>query len=1070
MSVRPPAEPPYIDLSGCDNVYFFSDLEGSVPTMPHSAKSAVGGLETLLNTLNPIKTSLITFLAKNAIVFCGDLIDRGPQSIRMLKRMLELKKQKQSGDKVVLIAGNRDINKIRLFEEFAVEIPPSVKPHKSAEPSYSLQDLLNDNVKLTATRSLFEIMEKNKAWGALTADLENLFDINGSLKDNITFKEYVDFIFKKTMGCGDYETFYTTEIKAILNITEDQKQIFEKNIHKYIVILWNVLLGKLNVTELKDFHGVYKNYIETTLPIAAIKTPDGNLAIASHAGIPFDDATKSFYLKNSFALQSNTSNSNVSVEMINKIQESYIAAVKSVFSALTSTQRHEENSGIRFLIMSSAHTSHDSPINASHIASDHGPRALELLNPEAYIDNTGFKTIYNVFGHQPVGLVPVVSRTGTRTRTGNTTQSTFMYHICLDISKAETLDYANENSFGCFVVQKSTSATLQGFVNYENIYTYNTSIVTTVEKYNGSDPVITEVIKKDQTYYVAAELWNPFKRPVILDKRPYWMTQKNTQQTNSVQPTSPRNLIITTGDTSDADGFIALAQYAKSGADVCFFINLPYVYNPKNNNGPKNPNNPNDPKEQKKNNFGLGYDGGKRIEAIDLVKMCIKKCSDIFEQNRPIRPVQTNIKFVWTYNSRELNDTNSFFYNSINPFAANILTNDLIVYKYTAQNTVNTTLHDKVFDLTRFNDYDNIYVDMNGSCAFVNETFINQMKSVTDKVRGLFVMGGVEIDKINRTLKSPLMNRVWYATMNQVYHPMGAKKMFDLFCELKKPIYIVSNNEVNDNGNLTKYNAFKNNSLFWPFLNTPMPHPLPDLLPNTLRKESPKKFPFGETLKDMMYKYYIKLGYKDCKLFDVLPANVLVKEMLKESSTAEQAIIKTEITSANATNNNLITIYENIHMVKYNHVWDVLEDLYNMNTANTTYKTKEMNMLYDDKYGTTVLLTNENDLNLTSPYTSLYEIHESAMKKEEARLIKTGNKPLIGDVKNSIVTYEDVKNELEQAPQSVAGAAKRSKNYSKMLLKDLQAIAKARKISYSGLKKADLIAKLRMKKSSNKKK
>ena len=33
---------------------------------------------------------------------------------------------------------------------------------------------------------------------------------------------------------------------------------------------------------------------------------------------------------------------------------------------------------------------------------------------------------------------------------------------------------------------------------------------------------------------------------------------------------SKRRLIITTGDTSDVDGFLALAEYSKASYDVCY--------------------------------------------------------------------------------------------------------------------------------------------------------------------------------------------------------------------------------------------------------------------------------------------------------------------------------------------------------------------------------------------------------------------------------------------------------------------------------------------------------------------
>ena len=39
--------------------------------------------------------------------------------------------------------------------------------------------------------------------------------------------------------------------------------------------------------------------------------------------------------------------------------------------------------------------------------------------------------------------------------------------------------------------------------------------------------------------------------------------------------TAPERLIITSGDVSDVDGFLALAEYAKTGADVLYVMNYP---------------------------------------------------------------------------------------------------------------------------------------------------------------------------------------------------------------------------------------------------------------------------------------------------------------------------------------------------------------------------------------------------------------------------------------------------------------------------------------------------------------
>jgi hypothetical protein len=55
-------------------------------------------------------------VAPNAIlVFGGDAIDRGPDGRRVLRALLEVKTRQ--ADQVVLLAGNRDINKLRLWSE-----------------------------------------------------------------------------------------------------------------------------------------------------------------------------------------------------------------------------------------------------------------------------------------------------------------------------------------------------------------------------------------------------------------------------------------------------------------------------------------------------------------------------------------------------------------------------------------------------------------------------------------------------------------------------------------------------------------------------------------------------------------------------------------------------------------------------------------------------------------------------------------------------------------------------------------------------------------------------------------
>ncbi len=89
-------------------IYFFADLEGNMPNE----------IEKLININDDESGTQIKLNKNRAIVFTGDLIDRGEKSIRNLKNMLKLKTENET--RVVLTCGNRDLNKIRCYQEFAV--------------------------------------------------------------------------------------------------------------------------------------------------------------------------------------------------------------------------------------------------------------------------------------------------------------------------------------------------------------------------------------------------------------------------------------------------------------------------------------------------------------------------------------------------------------------------------------------------------------------------------------------------------------------------------------------------------------------------------------------------------------------------------------------------------------------------------------------------------------------------------------------------------------------------------------------------------------------------------------
>jgi hypothetical protein len=111
---KPPNKGIY-NFSEDTNIYCFSDIESN---MPSEIKELM-----FLNTGNEIDYTPINLVStKRAIVFTGDLIDRGAYTIRNLSNMLKLKEDYP--DNVILIGGNRDINKIRMYHECCI---PSIE-------------------------------------------------------------------------------------------------------------------------------------------------------------------------------------------------------------------------------------------------------------------------------------------------------------------------------------------------------------------------------------------------------------------------------------------------------------------------------------------------------------------------------------------------------------------------------------------------------------------------------------------------------------------------------------------------------------------------------------------------------------------------------------------------------------------------------------------------------------------------------------------------------------------------------------------------------------------------------
>jgi hypothetical protein len=68
----------------------------------------------------------------NLLIFGGDAIDRGPAARRIVRALLDVRMRHP--DRVVLISGNRDLNKMRLVRELAGALPKKAPPEMYGAP------------------------------------------------------------------------------------------------------------------------------------------------------------------------------------------------------------------------------------------------------------------------------------------------------------------------------------------------------------------------------------------------------------------------------------------------------------------------------------------------------------------------------------------------------------------------------------------------------------------------------------------------------------------------------------------------------------------------------------------------------------------------------------------------------------------------------------------------------------------------------------------------------------------------------------------------------------------------
>ena len=316
-------------------------------------------------------------------------------------------------------------------------------------------------------------------------------------------------------------------------------------------------------------------------------------------------------------------------------------------------------------------------------------------------------------------------------------------------------------------------------------------------------------------------------------------------RTTATPPPPSRPLIVLSGDISDVDGFYGLAKYAQSGADVLFCMTYPaYVLGP---NTGLDLTDEADRGALEKTTLqapGMGYRYGVQDvikatrykfgsaaihkEAFNDYTSILKKYTttpDVNMGHHVFWKALTHLAFflavkVWD----EAAATGRLFFriggiNTVNPFAALVIKNELFVYATLAKKNgyleaVDGFLrkHMQIYPGDTFDkDFNevfddpiaraaSIYVDFSGSASFFTKPTEVALAAHSDKIRAAFIMGGVFSDAPPLTMPSipGVLNRFSCATMNQLYSPNLTAALFYFLKRHKIPTFTVCNNAVED--------------------------------------------------------------------------------------------------------------------------------------------------------------------------------------------------------------------------------------------------------------------------------
>jgi hypothetical protein len=458
-------------------VYCFSDIESNMP--PEIKKLMFSITDTTTTNIDYTPIDLLS--NKKAIVFTGDLIDRGAYTVRNLLNMLKLKKTYENN--VILICGNRDINKIRMYHECYIEdidrqilkggaglgIVEIIKLLKGIGNNSEIDIFDNSGCEISASINIRGIVNPP----VHPIKYRKKYDKNFKNKYRDDIYRIID-IYTNTLGSPNQIEFFNDEFKVLFKDVENEfveggfveGKYNNNNDEKYILLLkfiamMNMVMGKNNDVEflpecLKRYNGLYIKYLEKCHIISQFTIGNNNnIYIASHSGIPYKKATDEsrgfFYIPSDVGIEPTKElyNNISNIADINNNFNDFIKGIldDSIKYASYDFKKYVAMGASCFNTVDSQLTSLASPIVSSFAIDKIREENLESLR-SLNIERTKTNNIYNIFGHQPSGFTPQIKKVKD--------EDLISYHIDLDISKAENAyGISNKNSYVYLTLKNS---------------------------------------------------------------------------------------------------------------------------------------------------------------------------------------------------------------------------------------------------------------------------------------------------------------------------------------------------------------------------------------------------------------------------------------------------------------------------------------------------------------------------------------------------------------------------------------------------------------------------------------